>query len=615
MKPKILWLYWVQIILISIFVREELTIPTLLTVFIVFLLNLKNETPHPWVPKILGALIFIFAYLKNGKIINPEVGFNILMAVTVLKMLEMKNLRDWRMLTLGMFINWATGSLFDKTIGYFFFAILGTIISVAALSSMLDEKLKLNLKDIFRWFLKAFPLAIVLFFVLPRFQSGLWTPPVPKPQGEIGFSEDARPGDVEEVKPTGEIAFHAIVSPIPKRENLYWRGITFSGQDGWNWYPSPADNDFNDFRDSGNIPNPSWYKQEIIHKKIPQRAFGLDWPKWWEKNNLQAPSQANGTFKFTVFKNQRRYKVVSAETNEQLEKPLNRSQLMVIAKKTLPEELINIKPTSLEEAQKILPEYFSKNNFLYSIAAGKIGSISEFIVIKKGWCVHYASFTAQVLRFWGFPTRLVSGYLGGEYSAEGNYFTVKEDDAHVWVESWDGTSWRRIDPTIWIIPERMSLSGTAFYEKQILGSARSSLLPNWVRDYQAYVDELNFKFLLWSEQVDQEKQKEWAKIFDMNLQSFYLSGIWILSISMILYWGIAFINFKKSHPIISLQRKIWMKLVKKYPDKINQSMGPSEARSALVDHPEVLEWLNIWETENYARDPRIEELRKLADKI
>jgi PAS domain-containing protein len=52
----------------------------------------------------------------------------------------------------------------------------------------------------------------------------------------------------------------------------------------------------------------------------------------------------------------------------------------------------------------------------------------------------------------GIPTRLVGGYLGGEYNDLGGYYVVTEDRAHVWVEAYlDGKGWVRVDPSRWAV--------------------------------------------------------------------------------------------------------------------------------------------------------------------
>jgi transglutaminase-like putative cysteine protease len=63
-----------------------------------------------------------------------------------------------------------------------------------------------------------------------------------------------------------------------------------------------------------------------------------------------------------------------------------------------------------------------------------------------GYCVHYATATAVLLRCLGIPSRYVTGYL--IQTKAGQWTNVTEDDAHAWVEYYvKGQGWQVVDPT------------------------------------------------------------------------------------------------------------------------------------------------------------------------
>ncbi len=66
---------------------------------------------------------------------------------------------------------------------------------------------------------------------------------------------------------------------------------------------------------------------------------------------------------------------------------------------------------------------------------------------KYGNCEYFASALAVMLRISRIPSRIVVGYRGGSYNNVGNYYLVRQKDAHVWVEAYVGRRWMRIDPT------------------------------------------------------------------------------------------------------------------------------------------------------------------------
>jgi hypothetical protein len=75
--------------------------------------------------------------------------------------------------------------------------------------------------------------------------------------------------------------------------------------------------------------------------------------------------------------------------------------------------------------------------------------IEDFLFrYKSGQCEYFASSMVLMLRSQGFPARLVTGFLGGEYNPFEGYYIVRDSNAHAWVEAWlPGEGWRIFDPT------------------------------------------------------------------------------------------------------------------------------------------------------------------------
>jgi protein-glutamine gamma-glutamyltransferase len=604
-------------------VWEEVTLPTLMTVAAVILVRLTHRKLPDVVPKTVGLTLFVLAFVKHGRHVNPEMGLNLLLAVVALKMLEARNGRDWRMLTLGTFLLWATGALFVKTPLYFLCAIAGCAVALMALVRGLGEEVDVSWKELWVWVLRAAPLAVILFFLLPRFSAGLWTPPQPAPEGIVGFSEEARPGDVSELRTSGELAFHATVTPLPAKRDLYWRGMTLTGHDGWNWFTIPRDEDWGSFADTGRIPGASWWRQDIIHKKEARRAFALDWPQWWEANGKQAPAGPHATMRFFPYSTLRRYTALSsaAKGAPALSKNAQKESLNGLNRRKLPAELTNFTGSTLPEAQAMLAKYFQQQGFTYSLSPGKVVSLKEFFQVKKGWCAHYASTTAIVLRAWGFPSRLVSGYLGGAFNSVSNYYTVTEDDAHVWVESWDGEKWFRVDPTLWVVPERAELDGGEFFRQRSTTNRLfdSRKLPAWVRDTQMWVDSINYRFLVWSEEFDRNQQRTWAEKLNWNLSTFYMAGLWVLLASTLGFWAWEYYRTRPRQNLQNDRQKTWFafeKWLKQHGVASSTQLGPRALKTHLektdfAQKTKAIDWLERWEASVYAADPSELELKAL----
>lgn len=74
-----------------------------------------------------------------------------------------------------------------------------------------------------------------------------------------------------------------------------------------------------------------------------------------------------------------------------------------------------------------------------------------FFKDKKGYCSHFAMALATALRANQIPANVVVGFYHGEWNEVGNYYILRNSDAHAWVEAkLDKGSWQKIDPTKFI---------------------------------------------------------------------------------------------------------------------------------------------------------------------
>ncbi len=135
-------------------------------------------------------------------------------------------------------------------------------------------------------------------------------------------------------------------------------------------------------------------------------------------------------------------------------------------------------------------------NYRYSLDVGSSASpnpLEEFLFVRKtGYCEHYATAMVVLLRTAGIPARLITGFLATEWNDFGNYYTVRQQDAHAWVEVFfPGSGWVIFDPTP---PASASPSTTT----AIVGRFLDSLRLKWTRviiqysyrDQQAVLQEI-----------------------------------------------------------------------------------------------------------------------------
>lgn len=77
---------------------------------------------------------------------------------------------------------------------------------------------------------------------------------------------------------------------------------------------------------------------------------------------------------------------------------------------------------------------------------------------RAGYCQHFAGAMALMLRMVGIPARVVSGFAPGvQDEEEPSRYTVRDLDAHSWVEVWfNGIGWVTFDPTPSAAPASVS---------------------------------------------------------------------------------------------------------------------------------------------------------------
>lgn len=106
--------------------------------------------------------------------------------------------------------------------------------------------------------------------------------------------------------------------------------------------------------------------------------------------------------------------------------------------------------TGYDKARAI--ESYLRESYQYSLdlKAGGPDPLADFLFnVKQGHCEYFATAMAVMLRTQGMATRVVNGFLPGEYNEAAGAFTVRQSDAHSWVEVYfpQTNSWITFDPT------------------------------------------------------------------------------------------------------------------------------------------------------------------------
>jgi transglutaminase-like putative cysteine protease len=274
------------------------------------------------------------------------------------------------------------------------------------------------------------------------------------------------PGDISSLSLSNAVAFRVkfegAVPPPPQR---YWRALVLNDFNGRSWIsnnePSRASRGQDDVDTFG---DPLRY--QVTMEPTQQRyVFALEIPKIWDLKNTHMGRQQQ-LARVQPIDQRIAYNVVSYP-----EFRLN-SELSGWAKSNntyLPDDS---NPRTLEFSRQLrgnspddaafirsVLRKFNQEEFFYTLEPPLLGSnsVDAFLFdTQRGFCEHYASAFAVMMRAAGIPARVVLGYQGGEMNPMGAYMIVRQADAHAWTEVWlPDHGWYRIDPTAAVAPERI----------------------------------------------------------------------------------------------------------------------------------------------------------------
>lgn len=125
------------------------------------------------------------------------------------------------------------------------------------------------------------------------------------------------------------------------------------------------------------------------------------------------------------------------------------------------------------------------------------------ISTEPGHCELFAGALVLLARAAGLPARVVTGFRGGSWNGFSNNLTLRNSDAHAWVEIFDeaGQGWRRVDPT----------PGSPVLADDAPGLAAARLGERADRSWSARLDSLR---IFWYRRIvsfDQQSQVETLK--------------------------------------------------------------------------------------------------------
>jgi transglutaminase-like putative cysteine protease len=325
------------------------------------------------------------------------------------------------------------------------------------------------------------------------------------------------PGDINNLAMSDEVAFRVRFkagSGTPPPQERYWRGPVLHDFDGHAWRrteSAPV------VAPGLRFQGPAYRYTVSLEPSQHNWIFVLDWPSRWdaerayltsdymlmEPNPLSQPIDVAATSYSHV---QAAQPLGPGMRRRDTRLPAGRNPRSL----RLAQELRSAHPDDPGYIDAVL-EMFHSEPFFYTLTPPRLAAdpVDGFLFdTKRGFCGHYASAFATLMRAAGIPARVVTGYQGGTYNRFADYWILRQSDAHAWDEVWiEGSGWVRVDPTAAIAPERVEHGLNDMVTAGAAQFSRWQQRTPWFADLRLRLDALR---LLWRERIlrfDQSSQE------------------------------------------------------------------------------------------------------------
>lgn len=427
------------------------------------------KLPPLWLRLPLTLLTFAGVLFTYRAISGIEAGSALLLVMAALKLLETSTDRDRMVVVfIGYFLLFAVLLREQAIWSFAWFAFAVTGITAALTQTIGRGPLRSTPAagvHAALLLLQALPLAALLFLLFPRLPGPFWALPNTTRTGISGLAEQIHPGDISELSLSDAVAFRVrFDGRVPGAGSLYWRGPVLEQFDGRVWSAVATSRQAQTRTPRTSMEGAAYGYQVVLEPHGARWLLALETPIDWslphaalgpalqllnrdtvyERISYRARSVTGGTGAVEA-------EAVTLSLNQRLPEGLN-PQALALARM--------LRAGSDSDALFLdrLLHWFAERPFVYTLSPPPLGqhTVDEFLFsTRAGFCEHYASALTVLLRAGGVPARVVVGYQGAERNPFGDYWIVRQANAHAWVEAWLEGAWRRVDPTAVVAPERI----------------------------------------------------------------------------------------------------------------------------------------------------------------
>lgn len=538
----------------------------------------RRRLPGPWLRLLLALFCFIGVFATYESISGVGPGSALLTVMAALKLLETRARRDqFVLLFLCIFLVMAA-VLREQHVWSLPYLLLSVFVTMGAwlqMSAGRRRSVRSSFKDSARLIGYAAPLMLAMWVFFPRISTPFWAVPIDTSSGVTGISNEMSPGDISSLSESDAVAFRVrFDDAVPEPRNRYWRGLVLHRFNGRTW--------------TGNEPTivpeqdrPIEYLGEPVSYEVtlePTRqhwVFALDVAHKWtldktfmgrqQQLSRSQPIDQRVVYRATSYPSFRLSpEITSYSFDYHLRIPDNNNP----RSREFARELRSSVGSNQAYIDAVM-NMFTREEYFYTLEPPTLGrnSVDEFLFrTRRGFCEHYASAFAVLMRAAGIPSRVVVGYQGGQVNTKGDdYLIVRQSDVHAWTEVWlEGSGWTRVDPTSAVAPERIesglrnaALDGSALaWGLDVPSRLWEDLTLTW--------DMINAKWNEWILAYGDENQLSFMKYLGMDEPSMRKMLLTLVSVVAVMLAGFTlFLAFRYRPPAVDPAQRQYRRFVQR----------------------------------------------------
>ena len=490
-----------------------------------WLLWQRMPLPPGWLVNVTAMLGALGIGMHFHTLLDKDSGVALLALLLALKLFEMRSVRDGFFVTLLGYFLVLSQFFYTQSLATATTMIITVVLITAAMINLNREQASpfkaLRLSAVM--LLQALPFMVLLFVLFPRISGPLWGLPQDSASASSGLSDSMAPGSISQLSLSDAIAFRArFEGDVPEKPLLYWRGPVMNTFDGRTWFMTKP----HLLERLPQRPAKSSIDYEVtLEPNARYWLFAIEFPTRLAPDSFIADDRQ--LFTKTPVRARLRYAMSSDpdmrigidETADNLRQALDLPPKYNPRSRALAADLRAKYPRDSELVERMLA-FYRKEAFTYTLSPPLLGrnSVDEFLFeTRRGFCEHFASSFVFVMRAAGIPTRVVTGYQGGETNPVDGYLVVRQSDAHAWAEVWlKDKGWIRVDPTAAIAPNRVenNLAAAVPPGDPIPLFIRPEL--SWLRDVRFRWDALANAWNQWVLGYDTERQQQLLRALGMR---------------------------------------------------------------------------------------------------